>query len=80
MVFIIMKFFLQSSIFLKLVGFIWALAGLIATIIIGLTYGIAIIAGVVIVLLVIMGIVNLIKVNKDKNKTLNSSNSNNATI
>lgn len=75
-----MKFFLQSSIFLKLVGFIWALAGLIATIIIGLTYGIAIIAGVVIVLLVIMGIVNLIKVNKDKNKTLNSSNSNNATI
>ena len=75
-----MKFFLQSSIFLKLVGFIWALAGLIATIIIGLTYGIAIIAGVVIVLLVIMGIVSLIKVNKDKNKTLNSSNSNNATI
>ena len=75
-----MKFFLQSSIFVKLMGFIWGLAGLIATIIIGLTYGIAIIAGVVIVLLVIMGIVNLIKVNKDKNKTLNSSNSNNATI
>ena len=75
-----MKFFLQSSIFIKLMGFIWGLAGLIATIIIGLTYGIAIIAGVVIVLLVIMGIVNLIKVNKDKNKTLNSSNSNNATI
>lgn len=75
-----MKFFLQSSIFLKLVGFIWALAGVIATIIIGFTYGIAIIAGIVIILLIIIGIFNLIKGNKAKNKTINSSNSNNATI
>lgn len=71
-----MKFFLQSSIFVKLMGFIWGLAGVIATVIIGLSYGVVIIVVVVLVFLAIMGIYNLVKGKSEKKKASDTNNLN----
>lgn len=71
-----MKFFLQSSVFIKLMGFIWGLAGVIATVIIGLSYGIVIIVVTVLAFLAIMGIYNLVKGKSEKKKASDTNNFN----